>query len=52
MTFFGEDLDSNIVAVRKIVERLENPLSTVSERNAEFFANEKIFCTALLNNLA
>lgn len=49
---FGDDLDSNIAAVKKIVERLENPLSTVSERNAEFFANEKIFYTALLNNLA
>lgn len=48
---FGDDLESNIVAVRKIMERLENPLSTVSERNAEFVADEKTFYTALLNNL-
>ena len=33
---FGDDLESNIAAVKKIMERLENPLSVVSERNAEF----------------
>ena len=48
---FGSDMESNIAAVRKIVERLENPLSEVSERSAEFFANEKTFYTTLLNNL-
>lgn len=49
---FGSDLESNIAAVRKIVERLQNPLSAVSERNAKFAENEKSFYTALLNNLA
>jgi len=49
---FGSDLESNIAAVRKITERLENPLSTLSERNAEFVANEKKFYTALLSKLA
>lgn len=48
---FGNDLESNIAAVRKIMERLENPLSTGSERNAEFAADEKTFYTTLLNNL-
>lgn len=48
---FGSDLESNIAAVRKIIDRLENPLGAVSESNAEFFANEKTFYTALLNNL-
>lgn len=41
-----------MAAVRKIVERLQNPLSAVSERNAKFAENEKSFYTALLNNLA
>ena len=49
---FGSDLESNIAAVRKIVERLQNPLSAVSERNVKFAENEKSFYTALLNNLA
>ena len=49
---FGSDLESNIAAVKKIIERLEHPLSVVSESNAEFFANEKTFYTTLLNNLA
>ncbi len=49
---FGSDPESNITAVKKILERLENPLSAVSEENAEFYANEKTFYTALLNNLA
>ncbi len=49
---FGSDLESNITAVEKILERLENPLSAISEENAEFYANEKTFYTALLNNLA
>ncbi len=48
---FGDDLESNIAAVKKIMERLENPLSTVSERNEEFAADEKTFYMALLNNL-
>lgn len=48
---FGSDLESNIEAVRKIVHRLQNPLSEVSERNAEFVENEKKFYTALLSNL-
>ena len=48
---FGDDLESNIAAVKKIMERLENPLSVVSERNAEFVADEKTFYVALLNNL-
>ena len=48
---FGDDLESNIAAVKKIIERLENPLSDVSERNAEFVADEKTFYKALLNNL-
>lgn len=49
---FGNDLESNIAVVKKIVERLDNSLSAVSERNAEFAADEKTFYTALLNNLA
>ena len=48
---FVDDLESNIAAVKKIMERLENPLSVVSERNAEFVADEKTFYAALLNNL-
>ena len=48
---FGDDLESNIAAVKKIMERSENPLSVVSERNAEFVADEKTFYAALLNNL-
>ena len=48
---FGDDLESNIAAVKKIMERLDNPLSVVSERNAEFVAGEKTFYAALLNNL-
>ena len=48
---FGDDLESNIAAVKKIMERLENPLSVVSERNAEFVADEKTFYAALLSNL-
>lgn len=48
---FGDDLESNIAAVKKIIERLENPLSDVSERNAEFVADEKTFYKALLNYL-
>ena len=48
---FGDDLESNIAAVKKIIERLENPLSDVSERNAEFVADEKTFYKTLLNNL-
>lgn len=47
----GSDLESNIEAVRKIVHRLKNPLSEVSERNAEFVENEKKFYTALLGKL-
>lgn len=49
---FGSDLESNIAAVRKILERLLNPLNALSERNAEFAENEKTFYTALLNNLS
>ncbi len=49
---FGSDLESNIAAVKKIIERLENPLGAVSESNAEFLANEKTFYTVLLRNLA
>lgn len=48
---FGSDLESNIEAVRKITDRLQNPLHAVSERNAEFTENEKKFYTALLSNL-
>lgn len=48
---FDSDLESNIAAVRKIVDRLQNPLHAVSEQNAEFVANEKKFYTALLSNL-
>lgn len=48
---FGDDLESNIAAVKKIMERLENPLSEVSERNAEFAADEKTFYQALFNKL-
>lgn len=48
---FGSDLESNIEAVRKITDRLQNPLHAVSERNAEFAENEKKFYTALLSNL-
>ncbi len=48
---FGSDLENNIAAVRKIIHRLENPLSAVSEENAAFYANEKTFYTALLNHL-
>lgn len=48
---FGSDLESNIAAVRKIVDRLQNPLHAVSEQNVEFVANEKKFYTALLSNL-
>lgn len=48
---FGSDLESNIEAVRKIVDRLQNPLSEVSERNKQFVADEKKFYTALLRNL-
>lgn len=49
--FFGSDLESNIAAVRKIVDRLQKPLHTVTEQNAEFVANEKKFYAALLRNL-
>lgn len=49
---FGSDLESNIAAVKKIVDRLQNPLSEVPEWNAQFVANEKKFYTALLSNLA
>lgn len=48
---FGSDFESNIEAVRKITDRLQNPLHAVSERNAEFAENEKKFYTALLSNL-
>lgn len=48
---FGTSLESNIAAVKKIIERLENPLGAVSDRNAEFVVNEKAFYTALLSNL-
>lgn len=48
---FGDDLESNIAAVKKIMERLENPLSEVSERNAEFAADEKTFYQTLFNKL-
>ena len=49
---FGNDLESNIAVVKKIMEQLENSISMVSERNAEFVADEKTFYAALLNNLA
>ena len=49
---FGSSLESNIAAVKKIMERLQNPLSAADERNAEFAVNEKTFYTALLNHLA
>ena len=49
---FGNDLESNIEAVRKIVHRLQNPLSEVPEWNVQFVENEKKFYTALLSNLA
>lgn len=49
---FGSDLESNIEAVRKIVHRLQNPLSEVPEWNVQFVENEKKFYTALLSNLA
>ena len=48
---FGNDFESNIAVVKKIMEQLENPISMVSERNAEFVADEKTFYAALLNNL-
>lgn len=48
---FGSDLESNIAAVRKIVDRLQNPMHAVSEQNVEFVANEKKFYMALLSNL-
>ena len=49
---FSSDLESSIAAVKKIIERLENPLGAVTEKNAEFMEDEKTFYTALLNNLA
>lgn len=49
---FGSDLESNIEAVRKIVHRLQSPLSEVPEWNVHFVENEKKFYTALLRNLA
>ena len=49
---FGNDLESNIEAVKKIVDRLQNPLSEVPEWNVQFVENEKKFYTALLSNLA
>lgn len=48
---FGSDLESNIEAVTKIADRLQNSLHAVSERNVEFVENEKKFYTALLSNL-
>ena len=49
---FGSDLESNIEAVKKIVDRLQNPLSEVPEWNVQFVENEKKFYTTLLSNLA
>lgn len=49
---FGRDLESNVLAVEKIVELLRNPLHAVTEKNAKFVADEKKFYTSLLGNLA
>ena len=48
---FGSDKESNVAAVKRIVERLLNPSVPASERNAAFAENEKIFYTTLLARL-
>lgn len=48
---FGSDKESNVAAVKRILERLLNPSVPVSERNAAFAENEKIFYTTLLARL-
>lgn len=45
---FGKDAAGNVEAVQKIIDRIDNPLSAVSEKDQSFRADEKVFYTAVL----
>lgn len=48
---FGKDAKSNAEAVQKIIDRIDNPLGAVSEKDQSFRAEEKVFYTAVLQYL-
>ncbi len=48
---FGADRESNIAAVRSILDRIEHPIGDVSEKDQAFRAEEKAFYGALLGHL-
>lgn len=48
---FGNDKESNIAAVQSILDRIDNPLGKVSEKDESFRADEKVFYTAVLEYL-
>ncbi|MCM1145933.1 MAG: hypothetical protein NC321_15080 [Clostridium sp.] len=48
---FGSGLESNIAALKRIIERIENPTGAVTASRAAFLAGEKTFYTALLGHL-
>lgn len=48
---FGDSVESAIEAVKKILERIDNPLGTITEEKQADLQEEKEFYTSLLNKL-
>lgn len=48
---FGDTEESSLEAINKILERIENPPSEVTEKRAAYLQNEKEFYSALLTKI-
>ena len=48
---FGNTKESCLVAINKILERIENPLGAVTEKRAAYLQQEKEFYTTLASKI-
>ena len=48
---FGETKESCLAAINKILERIENPLATMTEERAAYLQQEKEFYTVLASKI-
>lgn len=48
---FGETKESCLAAINKILERIENPLATMTEERTAYLQQEKEFYTVLASKI-
>ena len=48
---FGETKESCLAAINKILERIENPLATMTEERTAYLQQEKDFYTVLASKI-